>query len=500
LGAKRFFIFWLVSAVVGAVPGCASVIGLGDFNVGGASASGAAAGSDHAGASTAGDAGNGGDSGSAEAGSTNGGSPSGGAAGSTTGGTAGAGGAACPGDCDDNNGCTDDSCVAGVCENHAVMAGTTCGTGRTCDDNAVCVRCRDTAAGKAQDEGCSAGAPVCMGTGTAATCAGCTKDVDCDDGNDCTTEKCSVGSCVFMPVAAGQMCSAGVCNGSANAEKCVACLDDAVGPSKDSGCSLAAPACDTSGTAACYACAKDSDCASDAISCTNDTCVNHACKHVADDSKCTASGNVCKPNRCDAALGCKSVDITMTTPLITASSTSGNGSFENGINKMTAVGWPDSGDDYVIYNCTNPGCTGSAGTTLMAAGDGNLLAWFAGTDYASVDQIDHLIHVPAGTTTLLIQADTNVQTISTTLANKDSFDVLLLDSQQVQLGSPVVTLTNVTAQTATTVWSANGINKTVDVSAQSDKDIYLRLRSTVDATLPTDFFIDNVRVTATVCN
>ena len=77
-----------------------------------------------------------------------------------------------------------------------------CGTGRTCDDNAVCVRCRDTAAGKGQDEGCTAGAPVCMGTGTAATCAGCTKDIDCDDGNECTTES-ALPSCVVSPVTAG---------------------------------------------------------------------------------------------------------------------------------------------------------------------------------------------------------------------------------------------------------------------------------------------------------
>jgi hypothetical protein len=353
-----------------------------------------------------------------------------------------------------------------------------------------------------------------MGTGTAATCAGCTKDADCDDGNDCTTEKCTTSSCVFSPVAAGLTCSGGVCNGSANAEKCVACLDDAVAPAKDSGCSVAAPDCDPTGSAACYACVKDTDCASDGVSCTNDTCLNHACKHVADDSKCTASGNACKPNRCDATLDCKQVDITITTPLITASSTLGNGNFEDGTGKTktmgsgTAAGWEDVGDDPVIYNCvgtptppSSGGCIGSAATTFMAnAADGNLLAWFAGTTYATVDELQRLVHLPVGTITLLIQADTNVQTKSVAASNMDSFDVRLLDSSHAQIGAAVVTLSNTTAQTATANGTLNGINKSVNVAAQAGNDVYLSLRATVDAALPTDFFIDNVRVAATVCN
>jgi hypothetical protein len=249
------------------------------------------------------------------------------------------------------------------------------------------------------------------------------------------------------------------------------------------------------------ACNVAADCASDGVNCTNETCTNHVCSHVADDSKCAASGDQCMPNRCDAALDCKKVDITAASKLIQAASNLGNGSFEAGTDMGTAVGWTDSGDDYVIYNCLSPGCIGSAGTTLMAAGDGNLLAWFGGTKHVAVDQIDHLIHLPLGVTKLSIQADTNVQTKSIAASNKDVFEIRLLDSSvnQAQIGAAIVSLSNVNAQTTTPVWTTNGINQTVDVSAQADKDVYLRLWSSVDAALTTDFFIDNVRVTATVC-
>jgi hypothetical protein len=313
-------------------------------------------------------------------------------------------------------------------------------------------------------------------------------------------------------VAAGQACATGVCNGTANAEKCVACSDSAVAPSTDLGCTSAKPACDTSGTPTCYQCVKDADCVSDGVSCTDETCVNHACMHVPDDSKCTPSGDICKPNKCDATVSCKQVDISLPTALIASGSTQGNGSFEVGTGKSkaagsgTAVGWEDVGDDPVIYNCTGTpsppvgGCVGSAATTFMAnIADGNLLAWFAGTEYAAVDELQRLVHLPPGTTTILIQADTNVQTQSVAASNSDSFDVRLLDSSHSQIGAAVVTLSNRTAQTTTANWTLNGISKSVDASAQAGNDIYLSLRSTVDAALTTDFFIDNVRVTATVC-
>ena len=139
-----------------------------------------------------------------------------------TSGSAGASGGAptsCPGGCDDGNDCTADSCVRGACTHAPLAVGAACGVSRSCDGQAVCVRCRDTAGGTAQDLGCSPTAPICLGTGLAAACAGCTAASDCNDGNECTTEACSGGKCVFATAAAGSGCAAGVCNGSAGRGK-----------------------------------------------------------------------------------------------------------------------------------------------------------------------------------------------------------------------------------------------------------------------------------------
>ncbi len=501
MGSTRNWLGLALLAVCVA-PGCANLIGLSDYGVGGAASE------SHAGAQSI--AGSSGDAGAGDAGAGDAGGDAGSSAAGSGGGLAGnagaagaAGGSVCTAGCDDANECTDDACVGGKCVHQPIGIGADCGVGQSCDAQGLCVRCRDTAPGAAQDTGCPATAPVCIGTGADAVCGGCTKDQDCADSNDCTTEKCTEQKCVISAVAAGDMCASGVCNGAAP-EKCVACADTALGGARDAGCSAAKPVCDATGTGTCYACVKDEDCASDGVSCTVDTCTNHACTHVATDSQCMPSGDACKPNKCDAVADCKQVDISVANTLMNDDPNVGNGSFENGMNMGNAVGWSNTGTDAaIIWDCTgtavpaNGGCKGSVGTAFQD--DGNLLAWFGGTTYAAVDQVEHQLALPAGTTTLLIQADLNAQTVSTAAGNKDSFDVLLLDAAKVQIGLPVYTATNVTAQTSAPKWTSNAVNKTVDVSAQAGKKIFLRLRSNVDATLKTDFFVDNVRVVATVC-
>jgi hypothetical protein len=55
------------------------------------------------------------------------------------GGDAGDGSTACvPGDCDDHNECTDDSCVDGICRNTPKSSGTPCNDGRYCTDPDTC--------------------------------------------------------------------------------------------------------------------------------------------------------------------------------------------------------------------------------------------------------------------------------------------------------------------------------------------------------------------------
>ena len=97
------------------------------------------------------------------------------------------------------------------------------------------------------------------------------------------------------------------------------------------------------------------------MSCTVETCTNHVCSHVATDSLCAASGNVCKPNKCDlvAPAGCKQVDISDANSIIsTAVDAVDNGGFEavrgaaaNSEPDVTADGWLETGDYYIVYNC-----------------------------------------------------------------------------------------------------------------------------------------------------
>jgi hypothetical protein len=76
----------------------------------------------------------------------------------------------------------------------------------------------------------------------------------------------------------------------------------------------------------------------------------------------------------------------------------------------------------------------------------------------------------------------------------------LLDSTSLEIGGALASFSNLNAQLGNTnVWTQNGINATVDVTPLAGQDVYLQFWSSVDATLPTDFFLDNVRVTATVC-
>ena len=123
-----------------------------------------------------------------------------------------------------------------------------------------------------------------------------------------------------------------------------------------------------------------------------------------------------------------------------------------------------------------------------------------GPNGAGVLKLTHPMTLPLGTTKLLIQADTNFETKSTAATNKDLFQVRLLDSSSLEIGGAVASFSNVNAQLGTTnVWTANGINATVDVTPLAGQDVSLQFWSSVDTASPTDFFIDNVRVTATVC-
>jgi hypothetical protein len=485
----------------GELTGSAGLTG-GGGSTGSAGLSGTSGATGSSGASgAAGSTGSGGSGGSAGSSGSSGRSGSAGSSGSSG---SGGGPVGCLQGCDDSNDCTDDSCVASQCVHQPLGLGVACNIGRTCDAQNLCVRCRDTAPGTGRDTGCLPAAPVCLGTGLDATCGGCATAADCSDGNECTTEACQTGQCVITPVAAGQACTGGVCNGLANSEKCVACADTAAGAGQDAGCSSSLPVCDSSATPACRACVQAADCASDNVSCTVETCSNHVCSHVATDSQCAPSGDVCKPNKCDLTLGCKQVDVTSLVALITADAANGNGSFEAGMPATTmpahprgpATGWSEGGVNWITNDCANSACNGTV------ASAGTVLAWFGGDANAGVQDLRHLLSLLGGTTKLHIQADTNLQTASRAGTNHDLFQVRLLDSSNTQIGATLFSKSNADAQIGPSfAWTPNGIDLTVDVSAYAGKDVFLSFWSSNDTNMNTisNFFVDNVRVTATVC-
>jgi len=451
VGSSRHVVT-LSLVALGLAGGCANVIGLGGYSVAGD------------------DAGNGG-TGTAAGGAN--------VAGTATGGTAG-------------------ESTAGGFGGSVASGGSTAGSaGVVVGEGGVGGAPEESAGAAGQGDGGEAG-------GSSAPCA---TAADCNDDNQCTLEACVSGNCIFSPAEAGTACTGGVCNGLAAGEKCVACADTAAGSTPDAGCTAAQPACDPSGSPTCYQCNTGADCAMDSVSCTVATCTNHVCSQVPTDSQCAASGDVCKPNKCDATLDCKQVDITALNSIIGTAADAGNGGFEDVTletvgkeTNATAKGWLETGNFYIIYDCGSGGCSGVNGTTYpqspLSTG-GKYVGW---TGSGDVTELYRAISIPAGTTKVQVLVDINFQTESTAVTNQDLFEVRLLDSSFVQVGAPLAALSNANAQTGTArVWTKDGVNTTRDASALAGKSGYLMFWTSVDAALATDFFFDNVRLVATVC-
>lgn len=219
--------------------------------------------------------------------------------------TGGAGGdTSCmgPDSCDDKNDCTEDICSdSGECENRTKAAGEEC-PGGVCNGRPgqeACQRCVDDQPGSLTDAGCSDGAPQCRTDGKI-QCVGCEKHGDCNDNNPCTIDACSAsdGSCDYRPVAAGEACDGGVCNGLAEAEACIECVDSEEGSAIDDGCDVTAPLCSDGGCQVCVdnrsGKSKDQGCTDEAPICTGSGCA--ACRNASD---CTAPNDECATVACE---------------------------------------------------------------------------------------------------------------------------------------------------------------------------------------------------------
>ncbi len=129
----------------------------------------------------------------------------------------------CADSCDDGNPCTQDLCVEGSCENQPQNEGQSCSDGSICGEHqcqmGVCVKLEMEPDGTPCDDNslCTEN-DACMG----GFCRG--DMLDCDDGNECTSDNClpdqgcvqdfRVGSCDDMDACTeNDVCSEGSCSG-----------------------------------------------------------------------------------------------------------------------------------------------------------------------------------------------------------------------------------------------------------------------------------------------
>ncbi len=225
--------------------------------------------------------------------------------------------------CDDGKPCTNDICNSnGSCKYTNVAAGTSCGDMDVCNGEEVCnssgtcgtgtpVTCQDdgnpcTVESCDVDNGCAStpgneGGACSLPGGAAGQCAEGACVNQCDDGNPCTTDTFQGGACVFtnntnacddgVKCTTGDVCSAGVCKGTAKV-----CGGGATACREASVCDESTGLC--SGGAA----KPDGTTCDDGNACTTaDSCQAGACTGTA--KVCAASDQCHTAGVCDPASG-----------------------------------------------------------------------------------------------------------------------------------------------------------------------------------------------------
>jgi hypothetical protein len=174
--------------------------------------------------------------------------------------------------CEDGNPCTTDSCSGGACAHSALPDGTGCGTGFVCVTG-TCV-------------------PLATTTTAPDPCAG----VNCDDGNSCTTDTCSFGSCSHTALPVGTPCPGGFCDATGS------CVPGVCAPGANQSC-YTGPA-GTQGVGACRAGTQTCDAAGQWGPCLGEVTpvaevcgdgIDNDCDGVADDGCQTTTTTIVPP-------------------------------------------------------------------------------------------------------------------------------------------------------------------------------------------------------------
>lgn len=235
----------------------------------------------------------------------------------------------------------------------------------------------------------------------------------------------------------------------------------------------------------------------DGIDCTEDICEDGTCHHVPNDALCSGEG-ACGPSTCDVDQGCQPTEPPSEVTLVNA--TTRNGSFETGILPDPSPWLTTSNKDLVvIYDCSQDTCDGIHGS--MSATQGDRLLWLGG-DHDHQDSAFQLLQLPPGTIGLRIVADVNFQTEETGPSNHDTFEVWLrgaVDSMPL-IGSPLHRSVSPDVQAGSAVWSRDVVLvDDADVSELAEETVRVSFESISDEESYTDFFVDNIRITVSVC-
>jgi hypothetical protein len=464
-----------------------------------------------------------------------GGSSTGGQAGSS-GGKAGAGvsgsvGTECTtaADCTGFSDCYTVSCDAGTCRGVTLPRGSACADG-FCNGFARCLPCLDDAPGLQEDTGCSADAPVCPETSAEPACVGCEEDADCNDGLECTADRCTDSACENVPLPLGRPCREGVCNGETGSDSCTACVDDA-STGTDVGCTKDRPRCDTTSTPplcagcqeagdcddentctteSCTAngvcehatlvsgtpcpdgycngipgvelcvpkpCQSDADC-NDGADCTTDVCDSTFCAYTTDDTRCEDSGDVCQPNVCTVGTGCQRVDHTDPRQLLV-----------NGTLDLGNVDWMEMSATYpqVIYHFDYV-------PTLLPHTE-PYVAWLGGGEglMDESNSLTQVVSVPAATARLDLTFFYQIWTEDGLPDDHNYMRVRLLSSEASEDLEEIVTFHN---QDATRVWTR--FTASLDAGRWAGSDVALEF-SGIGIDGFTHFFVDSITLLATVC-
>lgn len=315
-----------------------------------------------------------------------------------------------PPDCDDDNVCTQDSCVPGDGCTNVGQPGS-CNDNNPCTQNDLCsngtcvgggaVVCNDN--NSCTDDSCDP-TTGCVYVANQAACNDddiCTKDdvcsggscsgaaVDCGEGNPCIDAFCDpLAGCVNLAISgscddgnactAGEVCTNGFCTGG-TAPTCAdnnPCTDDGCDP--DSGCVFA----------------PNTDSCDDGNGCTeNDQCASGVCSGVDTTPTTCNDNNPCTDDGCDPIDGC--------------TYTSNSAPCDDGLPcLLDAV----CADGMCVPGSPDPGCTVSPKPACVLAGDmGDVIVC-----PVKLARITQSAPVPAKVTFTLVYDDTSVEIQSLT--------------------------------------------------------------------------------------